>query len=55
MKTLKMAVLLGTVALMGNLVVDWLTHSKPDPIELVGASIIGIVLALGVSAMQPKS
>jgi len=55
MKTLKMAVLLGIVALMGNLIVDWLTHSKLDPIELVGASIIGMVLALGVSAMQPKS
>jgi hypothetical protein len=55
MKTLKMVVLLGTVALMGNLVVDWLTHSKPEPIELVGALIIGMVLWLGFRATQPKS
>jgi len=48
MKTLKMVVLLGTVALLGNLIVDWLTHAKPEPVELVGALIVGMVLALSV-------
>jgi hypothetical protein len=47
MNTLIMAVLLGTVALLGNLTVDWLRHSKPEPIELIGTLVIGMVLALG--------
>jgi hypothetical protein len=47
MKTLRMAVLLGLLALVGNLTVDWLRHAEPEPVELIGASIIGMVLALG--------
>ena len=44
-KTVGMAVLLGTVALVGTLTFDLLTHAKPEPVELIGASIIGLVLA----------
>jgi len=55
MKTVKMAVLLGTVALLGNLVVDWLTHTRPEPVELVGASIVGMILSLGFRTEKSKS
>lgn len=55
MKTLRMAALLGFVAILGNLFVDWLTHAKPEPIELMGASVIAMVLALGFRTKQPKS
>jgi hypothetical protein len=54
MKTLGMAVLFSTVALLGNLTVDWLTHSKPNPIELAGASIVGMVFVSGFRTKQPK-
>ena len=47
MNALRMAALFGFAALLGNLTVDWLTHAKPEPVELIGASIIGLILALG--------
>jgi hypothetical protein len=50
-----MAVLLGTVALVGNLTIDWLRHAKPEPVELIGAAIIGMVLALGFRTKERKS
>jgi hypothetical protein len=55
MKTLGMAVLFSAVALVGNLIVDWPRHAKFGPVELIGASIIGMVLALGFRAKQPNS
>ena len=55
MKRLQMAVLLGFVALFGNLLVDWLTHREPEPIELIGALVIGMVLSLGFRTRQSKS
>jgi hypothetical protein len=54
MRTVKMAALLGTVALLGNLIVDWATHTKPAPIELLGASMVGMILALGFRTKLPK-
>jgi hypothetical protein len=55
MKALLMALLLGTVALLGNLTVDWLTHAKPKPVERIGALVVGMVLSLGFRTTQPKS
>jgi hypothetical protein len=54
MKTVKMAALLGTVALLGNLIVDWVTHTKPAPVELVGATIVGMILSLGFRTEKSK-
>jgi hypothetical protein len=54
MKRLQMAVLLG-FALFGNLLVDWLTHREPEPNELIGALVIGMVLSLGFRTKQSKS
>jgi hypothetical protein len=54
-KRVGIAVLLGTVALVGNLTFDWLTHAKPEPVELIGASIIGVVLALGFCTSNRKA
>jgi hypothetical protein len=54
MKTLGMAVLLSAVALIGNLIVDWLRHATFEPVELIGASIVGIVLPLGFRTERPK-
>jgi uncharacterized membrane protein AbrB (regulator of aidB expression) len=54
MKTLKMAALLGTVALLGNLTVDWLTHKQPELVELIGASIIGAIVGSGFRTKQPN-
>lgn len=48
MNRLGMVGLLGITALLGNLTVDWLTHTKPILIELVGASIIGMILGLAL-------
>jgi hypothetical protein len=55
MRTLGTVVLFSRVALLGNLTVDWLRHAKPEPVELIGASIIGMVLALGLRTKQQKS
>ncbi len=55
MKKLQMALLLGTVALLGNLTVDWLTHAKPKLVELIGSLAVGMVLSLGFRTRQPKS
>jgi hypothetical protein len=55
MKRLEMVVLLGTVALLGNLIVDWVSHKKPELVELVGAAIVGMVLALGFRIGKSKS
>ena len=55
MKTLRMAALLGTAALVGNLLLDWPTHARPEAVELVGASIVGITWHLGLRTRQPKS
>jgi hypothetical protein len=54
MKTAKMAALLGIVALLGNVMVDWVTHTKPAPIELVGAAIVGMILSLGFRTEKSK-
>jgi hypothetical protein len=50
-----MAALLGTVALAGNLMVYWFAHRKPEPVELVGAAIIGMILSLGFRTAKSKS
>jgi hydrogenase/urease accessory protein HupE len=49
-----MAVLVSAVALIGNLIVDWLRHATFEPVEFIGASIIGIVLALGFRTERRK-
>ena len=47
MNTPGIAALCAFTALLGNLSVDWLTHSTPEPVELIGASIIGLALGMG--------
>lgn len=54
MKTLGLAVLLGAVALAGNLIVDSIEHAKFEPVELIGAVVIGMILALGFRTGPPK-
>jgi hypothetical protein len=45
-----MAALRGSVALLCNLTVDGLRNAKAEPIELINASVIGMVLTLGCRA-----